>query len=96
MVVHNDKVPPTTVTLKSASARFVSIVETAKNSNVWKLSFNVTETYSDGSVKVVPYAVQIRANNANIDGRYDLGKYTLVYDIKGNGSNIKEFRIVMK
>ena len=30
-----------------------------------------------------------------MDGSYDLGVYTLIYDIKGNGSNIKEFKVVM-
>jgi len=30
-----------------------------------------------------------------VDGSYDFGAYTLIYDIKGNGSNIKEFRVVM-
>jgi len=79
-----------------ASAKdFISIKETSKNSNVWVLSFRVTETYSDGTAKVVPYAVQIKANNANIDGNYNLGAYTLIYDVKGNGSNIKEFRVVL-
>jgi hypothetical protein len=87
-----------TVTLKKAitSAKdFISIVETSKNSKVWVMSFKVTETYFDGSTKVIPYAIHINANNANIDGKYDLGAYTLIYDIKGNGSNIKEFRVVM-
>jgi hypothetical protein len=74
---------------------FISIVETSKNSGVWILSFKVTETYADGTTKIVSYAVSINANNANIDGRCDLGVYTLIYDIKGNGSNIKDFRIVM-
>jgi len=74
---------------------FISIVETAKNSRVWVLSFNVTETYADGETKVVPYAIQLNANNANVDGSYNLGEYTLIYDIKGNGSTIKEFKVVL-
>ena len=88
--------PVVTLISAVASAKdFISIVETAKNSRVWVLSFTVKETYSDGSVKTVPYAIRINANNANVDGSYDLGAYTLIYDIKGNGSNIKEFRVVM-
>ena len=86
------------VTLRSATTSakdFISIAETSKNSNTWVLTFKVTETYSDNSTKVVTHAIQIKANNANVDGRYNLGKYTLMYDIKGNGSNIKEFRVVM-
>ena len=39
--------------------------------------------------------MQINANNANVDGSYDLGMYTLIYVIKGNGSNIREFKVVM-
>jgi hypothetical protein len=92
----------TAVILVSASTSesdFVSIVETSKNSNVWVLTFRVMETYSDGTTEVVAHAIQIRANNANVDGRHTfadsaLKGYTLVYDIKGNGSNIKEFRLV--
>ncbi|MCL2664227.1 MAG: InlB B-repeat-containing protein [Defluviitaleaceae bacterium] len=97
-IVLDDEIvtPPPTLASASATAKdFVSIKETAKNSNVWVLSFNVTEKYSDGTVKIVPYAVEIKANNANIDGKLNLGPYTLVYDIKGNGSNIKEFKILM-
>jgi len=74
---------------------FVSITETSKNSGVWLLSFKVTETYSNGETRVVPHVIYVNANNANVAGRYDLGAYTLIYDIKGNGSNIKDFQVVM-
>ena len=74
---------------------FISIKETAKNSRVWELRFFVAETWSDGNVKINFHCVNISANNANIEGQYNLGAYTLIYDIKGNGSNIKEFRVVM-
>jgi len=87
-----------TVTLVSAATSpndFISIVETSMNSRMWVLSFTVTETYSNEEIKVVPYAIHINANNANVDGRYNLGLYTLIYDIRGNGSNIREFRVVM-
>ena len=79
---------------------FVSINETMKNSKVWILMFNATVIFSDGSSRVVLYSVYINGNNANQDGKYiftadhDLGGYTLVYDIKGNGSNIKEFKLI--
>ena len=79
-----------------ASAKdFVSIAETSKNSGMWALSFKVTEVYSNGETKIVPYTVHINANNANVAGNYNLGAYTLRYDIKGNGSNIKDFQITM-
>lgn len=61
---------------------FVSIVETSKNFGVWLLSFKVMETFSNGETRVVPYAVPINANNANVAGSYGLGVYTLIYDIK--------------
>ena len=84
----------------AAAKDFISIKETAKNSRVWALTFNVTLTYSDGGTEVVPYSVNLSGNNANLDGKYrfpdnhDLAGYTLIYDIKGDGSNIKEFRIL--
>jgi len=48
----------------------------------------------------VKYSIDLSGNNANLDGTYkfptghDLAGYTLVYDIKGNGSNIKEFKLM--
>jgi len=76
---------------------FISITETSKNSRVWVLSFHVTETYLNGVSARVRYDIALNANNANVDGRYDLGNgFVLIYDIKGNGSNIKELRIVSR
>ena len=83
-----------------SNAKYVSIIETSKNSRVWELTFTVTLSYSDGSSKQAKYTISLNGNNANLDGKYvfgaghDLGGYTLVYDIKGNGSNIKDFRII--
>ena len=83
-----------------SDARFVSMIETYKNSRVWELTFSVTLSYSDGSAAQAVYRVSLNGNNANQDGRYAfdadhaLAGYTLIYDIKGNGSNIKDFRIV--
>ena len=88
-------VSPTLKNAATSANEFISIEETKKNSGVWILSFTVMETYSNGEIKVVSYAVEINANNANVDGSYDLGSYALIYDIKGNGSNIKEFRIIL-
>jgi len=78
---------------------FVSIVETAKNSRVWVLTFNVTLTYANGESRVAQFSINLNGNNANLDGKYTFGKghvlagYTLTYDIKGNGSNIKALSI---
>ena len=86
------------VTLKN----FVSIVETSKNSRVWVLTFNVILAYSNGESRVVQISIDLNGNNANLDGKYTFGEnhilagYTLIYDIKGNGSNIKDFRLVAK
>jgi len=83
----------------AANARYMSIVETSKNSRVWVLTFNVDVTYSDGRVFNQVYSINLNGNNANQDGRFvfdedhDLAGYTLRYDIKGNGSNIKAFVI---
>jgi len=84
----------------SHSEDFVSMVETAKNSRIWVLTFKATLTYSDGKKVVNSYSISLNGNNANLDGSYKfadnhaLKGYTLVYDIKGNGSNIKEFKII--
>ena len=91
------------VTLVNAGgAKFVSITETFKNSRVWVLTFDADVLYSDGSGDVVRYSINLNGNNANLDGKYEfadyheLAGYVLVYDIKGNGSNIKAFEIIPK
>ena len=90
--------PDVTITGVSG-AKFISIVETAKNSRVWLLTFEVTVEYSNGTSAVERYSVELNGNNANLSGKYtfdndhDLAGYTLTYDIKGNGSNIKAFSI---
>jgi len=82
------------VSTTTSPAAFVSMLETSKNSRVWILTFDVTKTYSDGAVEIVRYAIPLNGNNANLDGRLDLGNgLTLTYDIKGNGSNIKALEI---
>jgi len=87
------------VSAATNAKNFISIIETAKNSRVWVLKFNVVETYSDATTTVVAYSINLNGNNANLDGKYaftngTLKGYTLVYDIKGNGSNIKEFKLI--
>jgi len=48
------------------------------------------------------WRIELAGSNANLAGVYvfeeghDLAGYTLVYDIKGNGSNIKTFEIIPK
>ena len=92
---------PALVSAATRPADFVSIVETSKNSKVWALTFKVTETWSDGETKVVTHTIELSGANANLDGRYvfeqshALAGHTLVFDIKGNGSNIKDLRLVI-
>jgi len=84
----------------ATNATFISIIETMKNSRVWILTFDVKETYSNGTEQIVRYNINLNGNNANLDGRFTFGidhpltGYTLEYDIKGNGSNIKDFKII--
>ena len=69
-----------------------NIVETSNG--VWEFTFNVTVTYADGSTVDVPQKVEIPKNGS---GEEELGNgYFLVYDIKGNGKNVKELKIVKK
>jgi len=83
-----------------AGAKFVEITETSKNSREWRLTFNVAVIKSDGFGEEVQYSIILKGNNANLDGvhvfetGHDLAGYTLTYDIKGNGSNIKAFSIM--
>ncbi|MCL2665549.1 MAG: hypothetical protein FWE82_08050 [Defluviitaleaceae bacterium] len=83
-----------------SNAKYVSIVETSKNSRVWKLTFTVTKHLSNKLIENKTFSIDLAGNNANLDGKFKFEKghelfgYTLVYDIKGNGSNIKAFGIV--
>ena len=88
------------VSVSTTAKNFLSIVETAKNSRVWTLTFNVTLTYANGKSRTERFTINLNGNNANLDGKYTFGEdhilagCTLIYDIKGNGSNIKDFRII--
>jgi hypothetical protein len=82
------------------NAKFISIagVNGRSNDTVRVLVFTVDKLYNNGFVDVVGYVVHIVGNNNNLDGRYVFGVdhaldgNTLVYDIRGNGSNIRDFR----
>lgn len=90
---------PAIVSVITNPSEFISIKETAKDSKVWVLSFSTMTTYSDGLSARVKYEIKLNGNNANLNGKYvfandhNLAGYTLVYDIKSNGSNIKEFKL---
>ena len=87
----------------TAPRDFVSMRETQKGSRVWALTFNALVTLEDEEGNVVgteraEYTILLNGNNANLDGRFtfdpdhELAGRTLIYDIKGNGSNIKALR----
>ena len=69
----------------------------ANNNRITTVFFNVTVLLTDDSTEERLYSFEVNANNINIDGRitftddHDLVGFTLTYDIKGNGSNIKAF-----
>ena len=93
---------PTEPVLTNATTsprQFVSIRETSHNSRIWVVTFDVTKTFCNGDVEVVRYQIYIPGNNANQRGQYvfgaghDLEGFTLVFDIRGNGSNIADFRL---
>ena len=93
---------PDPVLVGVSNARFVSIagINGRNNDTVWILTFDVTKVYSNDISEVVRYSVNLNANNANVRGSWVFGSdhalagYTLIYDIRGNGSNIADFRIV--
>jgi hypothetical protein len=43
-----------------------------------------------------PIVLATNVNNANIEGEVDLGCYTLIFDIKGNGNNVRVFDVVLR
>lgn len=101
VIANFERIQESTVINAMTTAKdFISIVETAKKSHIWILTFNVTLTYSNGNKEVVSYSINLNGNNANLGGKYkfgndhDLAGYNLVYDIKGNGSNIKDFKLI--
>lgn len=94
---------PTALTVKTVTTTpedFIGMIETAKNSGDWRLSFWGTVDHHDGSTERVRYEIKLAGNNPNLAGEYrfgddvDLAGSVLVYDIKGNGSNIKELKLV--
>ena len=79
------------ISMTTDADSIISITEAPKG--WWVVVFIVTVTCDDGSTEDVEYTVTIPKNG---DGTIDMGDSILVYDIKGNGSNVKVFRIEMK
>ncbi|MCL2158557.1 MAG: hypothetical protein FWH48_04035, partial [Oscillospiraceae bacterium] len=76
---------------KTEPKRITSISEAVKGE--WTIQFTVEIPYEDGDARIAKHSINIGKNS---DGKLDLGRYILKYDIKGNGSNIKVFEIVKK
>ena len=73
--------------------RAVEILKNGLNQNNLHLNGKVLTLVIDGR----EFVLSTNANNRNIEGEIDLGDgYFLKFDIKGNGSNIKMFNIVVK
>ena len=75
--------------------RAASILKNGLLESQLKLSANNNATLTlviDGR----EFVLALKVNNRNVSGKIDLpdGSGTLVFDIKGNGSNIKEFKII--
>jgi hypothetical protein len=69
----------------------LSIVESANNT--WTITFTVTEIFNDGTSKSVEYSFDTAKNSK---GEVVLnGVYKVVFDIAGNGTNIKAFYFVL-
>ena len=76
-----------------------SFLRVSNKNKITTVTFTATVVLTNGSSEKRTYEFQVNANNNNIDGRYvfpanhELAGFTLTYDIKGNGSNIKAFSI---
>ena len=63
--------------------------------------FDIKPIDTSQSAQDEDIAINLNGNNANQDGKYtfgddhDLAGYTLVYDLKGNGSNIKDLMLIL-
>ena len=84
------------VVVSVSNAKFISV---SNLNRITTVKFTATVVLSDGKSEVRTFEFKVDANNNNIDGKYvfpathDLAGFTLTYDIKGNGSNIKAFSI---
>ena len=89
------------VSVAKSSAKFISVnpINGKSNDSVRVIEFSVNVTLNNGTAAVFNYSFEVKSNNNNPDGKYtfpaghDLEGLTLTFDIKGNGSNIKTFRL---
>ena len=84
---------PEPLTDAEALLEFISGGVTNLTNNLSLAGKVVTLFFGDGREIVL----STNANNLNVSGEVDLGDgFWLVFDIKGNGSNIKEFKVVQR
>ena len=81
----------TVVAITTNEDSVVNILEIDKG--VWQVTIEIVKTLSNGVTLTDTIDVLIPKNGS---GTVDLGDYILIYDIKGNGSNIKTLEIIMK
>jgi hypothetical protein len=73
--------------------RASGILKNGLNQDNLRLNGKILTLVIDGR----EFVLSTNANNLNISGEINIGDgYYLVFDIKGNGSNIKDFRIIRK
>jgi len=82
---------PEVVCMATDAKSIVSLVEITKG--VWQVNITVIKTLDNGATVEDTIEVLVPKNGS---GTVDLGDYVLVYDIKGNGSNVKTLEIVKK
>jgi hypothetical protein len=82
---------PEVVDMKTNIHSVINVTEITKG--VWQVTINVTKIFNNGDTVSDAIEVIVPKNGS---GKIDLGDYILVYDIKGNGSNVKVLEIVKK
>ena len=56
------------------------------------ITFDVLYTYCNGDTRIVTHTIETERNTS---GSVNLGDYTVFYDIRGNGSNVRGFWVEM-
>jgi len=79
-------------------AEFISVHETGRNTRIWEITFIATEIFASGETDSFEQRIQMPNTDANLNGAYTfehgrLQGFTLVFDIRNNGSNIVVFEL---
>ena len=79
---------------------FISVIETAKGTRMWRLSFWVNMVGTDGTEERIASEIIVPHNNANISGIYPfpeghlLAGYALHFAVRNNGALASIFHII--